>query len=85
MFVSEAYGGPVPELVKKRKEKKFITDLVTILEVISPEMQVLDVFLNRYFREHIKIMNSVSVLYEDYTYAFIGNSINHQVLCTWVT
>ena len=73
MFVSEACGGRLPELVKEREEKKFITDLVTILEVISPEMQVLDVFLNRPFREHIKIMNLVNVLYEDYTYTFIGN------------
>lgn len=72
MFVSEACGGCLPELVKEREEKKFITDLVTILKVISPEMQVLDVFLNRPFREHIKIMNLVNVLYEDYTYAFIG-------------
>lgn len=46
MFVSEACGGCLPELVKEREEKKFITDLVTILKVISPEMQVLDVFLN---------------------------------------
>ena len=30
-------------------------------------------------------MNSVKVLYEDYTYAFTGNLKNHQVLCTWVT
>ena len=44
MFVSEAYWGRLPELVKKREEKEFITDLVTILDVISPEMQVSDVF-----------------------------------------
>lgn len=56
MPVLEAYGGHLPELVKKKKEeKKFITGLVIVLEVISPEMQVLDVFLNRSFREHTKI------------------------------
>lgn len=54
MPVSEAYGGHLPELVKKKK-RKFITGLVIALEVISPEMQVLHVFLNRSFREHTKI------------------------------
>lgn len=39
----------------KKEEKKFITDLVVILEGFSPEMQVLDILKNSPFRDQVKL------------------------------